>query len=334
MVKIVTYAHKRPDFIYYQYESIKKHLKSEYEFIVFNNSVDDINLYNEINKICSELYIKCIDVILTDDLKYINNELIFENQRYINPNFACSYPLIWTFKNCFNENDDIICIIDSDMFFINDIDIENEIKDTDIIYIPQYRDRNQVKYVWNAFVCLNIKRNKNLLNLNWHPGSVNNVGCDVGGQSHYDLIKNNFISKTIEEFSIRDLHITDNNMFVHYIQNGNINYHLTIDKNYNLLEFKNTGGDKLFTNRSFPHETEFENHSEYVLGRTKSIIEIFEKYNLNLPDPKHIGFIGFNNSQEYFILHYKSGSNYLEFTNDSYNQLKTNEIKKILNDNK
>ena len=39
-------------------------------------------------------------------------------------------------KNHFNQNDnnDIICIIDSDMFFINEIDIENEIKDKDILY--------------------------------------------------------------------------------------------------------------------------------------------------------------------------------------------------------
>ena len=61
MVTIITYAHKRPDFIYLQYESIKKHLKSEYEYIVFNNSIDSVDNYNEIHNICKELNIKCID---------------------------------------------------------------------------------------------------------------------------------------------------------------------------------------------------------------------------------------------------------------------------------
>ena len=207
MIKIVTYAHKRPDFINYQYRSIKRYLKSEYEFIVFNNAVDDINLYNEIHRICSDLNIRCIDIKLSNDLKYIDGETNFENNKYPNANLATSYPIIWSFKNHFNQNDnnDIICIIDSDMFFINEIDIENEIKDKDILYIPQYRDFGRVKYIWNAFVCLNIPRNRNLLNLNWHPGSVNNVACDVGGQTHHDLIKNNYSSRVIEEYSIRAL---------------------------------------------------------------------------------------------------------------------------------
>ena len=36
-VKIYTYSHNRPDFIKLQYETIKRHVKNDYEFIVFNN---------------------------------------------------------------------------------------------------------------------------------------------------------------------------------------------------------------------------------------------------------------------------------------------------------
>ena len=161
MVTIVTYSHKRPDFIYLQYDSIKKHVKSKYEYIVFNNSIDNIETYNQIHDICSELGVKCVDIQLTEDLKFINGESNFNNNKYTNPNLACSYPLIWSFKNYFNADYDIISVIDSDMFFINDIDIENEINNKDMIYIPQYRDYGRVHYPWNAFICLNIKRNKN-----------------------------------------------------------------------------------------------------------------------------------------------------------------------------
>ena len=37
MIKIYTYSHNRPDFIEPQYNSLKKHIQDDFEFIVFNN---------------------------------------------------------------------------------------------------------------------------------------------------------------------------------------------------------------------------------------------------------------------------------------------------------
>ena len=37
VIKIYTYSHNRPDFIEPQFNSIKKHVKDDFEFIVFNN---------------------------------------------------------------------------------------------------------------------------------------------------------------------------------------------------------------------------------------------------------------------------------------------------------
>lgn len=332
MVKIVTYAHKRPDFIILQYESIKKHLKSTYEYVVFNNSIDDQKSYEEIKTICKNLNIRCIDVELIDELRVTQGDTNFNGNKYTNPNLACSYPIIWSFKKIFNEEDDIICIIDSDMFFIKDIDIEHEISNKDIICIPQYRDKGKIKYLWNAFVCLNIKRNKNLLSLNWHPGSINGVGCDVGGQTHFNLKENNYDIVVVEEFSIYDIKYNNNYKKISYIQNGNISFDVNIKDE--LISVVHTSGDKIYENRSFSHEMEFDDHEKYIFNRVCTINSIFENHNLNFPDPKHIAFIGFPNKIDYFIVHYKSGSNYLRFTTDEYNRLKTIELKKLLsNDN-
>ena len=51
MIHIFTYAHKRPDFIELQYDSIKKCLRCEYEYIVFNNAIDSKSQYDEIKNI-------------------------------------------------------------------------------------------------------------------------------------------------------------------------------------------------------------------------------------------------------------------------------------------
>lgn len=329
MIKILTYSHKRPDFIKLQYESIKKHLKSEYEYIVFNNSIDSIDNYNEIHRICKELNIKCVDVELDEELRITHNELNYTSNRYTNPNLACSYPLIWTFKKFLSKDDDIICIIDSDMFFINDIDIYDKIKDKDLIYIPQYRTIN-VKYAWNAFICLNIKKCPELLNFDWHPGQVNGMACDVGGQTHHNLLNGNYDCEIIEEYSVRDIIKNKEDFLVNYIQNGNVNYDLIIGQNNELISCKHTNGYKMFENKSFPHENDKINYYEYLHNRVISILSFLVTKNVNLPDPKHIGFIGFMNSDDFFILHYKSGSNYLDFTTDKYNLMKTQELIKIL----
>ena len=80
MIKIYTYSHNRPDFIEPQYNSIKKHVKDDFEFIVFNNERnggDPGSGYkperiDEIYDVCKKLNIKCIRVELDPELQFIN----------------------------------------------------------------------------------------------------------------------------------------------------------------------------------------------------------------------------------------------------------------------
>lgn len=329
MIHIFTYAHKRPDFIKLQYESIKKHVIGEYEYVVFNNAIDSKEQHEEIKNICDELNIKCVDIVIHND---IASSLIMgsiNGNKYSNANVGTSYPIIYTFKH-YLTNEKKICIIDSDMFFIEDINFDDLMKDKDALYIPQYRDNNKLKYMWNALVCLNFERNKKLKELDWNCDYVGNIGLDVGGKTRHFLSANELDVLVMEEYCIYDYLDNGDTKRIHFILNGNINYNLEIDNNNNLLSFSHTGGDKLFENKSFPHEIEHSNYPSYILDKTIKILDIFEKYNVDLPNPKHIGFIGFMGSEEFFVLHYKSGSNYLGFTTEDYNNKKTNEIKKIL----
>ena len=64
MLKIYTFAHKRPDFLEIQLKSFQKNLEDDFEFIVFNNAIFDINKsdYNNINTWCKDNNIQCIDI--------------------------------------------------------------------------------------------------------------------------------------------------------------------------------------------------------------------------------------------------------------------------------
>ncbi|MBU3940491.1 MAG: hypothetical protein KKH88_00995, partial [Nanoarchaeota archaeon] len=57
MIKIYTYADKRPDFIPYQFKSLKHFLTDEFEYIVFNNATNSFNRW-KINNLCNKLGIK------------------------------------------------------------------------------------------------------------------------------------------------------------------------------------------------------------------------------------------------------------------------------------
>jgi len=119
-MKIYTYSHNRPDFIKLQYETIKRHVKDDYEFIVFNNERPggdggfDENKIGQINDICESLDIQCIRVELDPELQYMNGVKMFDGNNYLNGNIACAYSYTWGWKNYISKNDCLSVIIDSD----------------------------------------------------------------------------------------------------------------------------------------------------------------------------------------------------------------------------
>jgi hypothetical protein len=330
-VYILTYAHKRPDFIKIQYQSIVENVKDNFEYIVFNNSVDDPRNREEISSICNELKIRCIDIPLDRDLEHHGGELNFNNNGYINPNLACSYPLVWTFKKYLSK-EEYVCIIDSDMFFLSDISLIEKVRNIDSVYIPQWRNFGHIHYMWNAFVLLNLKRNPNLKNLDWHPGSIDGHSLDVGGQTHHFIKDHELLSQYLTEFSIREIKdINENEKEIHYIQDGSVNYSIGI-KDEKLKSFKQTNGHLLnfSAKRSFPHEEERNDFSSHIAKKCFAMLEILKNSGSELPKPEHIAFIGDPEDEDFIILHYKSGSNYLDFTTDDYNLRKTSGAIKII----
>jgi hypothetical protein len=312
-----------------QYESMQKYLQCDYEFVVFNNAVDNEVQYEQIKKVCNNLNIKCVDIKLDTKMQVTQGVTNFIGNRYTTPNVACSYPLMWSFKH-YVTNEKKICIIDSDMFFIDYVDLEKLIVDKDVVYIPQYRQNHQIHYMWNAFVILNLEKNPDLKNLEWTPAPIHNENMDVGALTHFYL-KNKMLNfLLLEEHSIRDEINNEFGTKIHYILNGNINYHLDFDKKMNLVDFKHTGGQKFNEMKSFPYEKDYCSYDVYTSDMVKKILSLIKEKKANLPDPYHIAFIAEAGSDKHFILHYKSGSNYLSFTTETYNKLKTIAVKKIL----
>ena len=82
-MKVVTSVVNNPIFIEIQYHTLKKYMKCEYEFIVFNDAKDfpdftngnDITIKTQIEDLCGKLNINCMilmhhQVLLNYLLKY------------------------------------------------------------------------------------------------------------------------------------------------------------------------------------------------------------------------------------------------------------------------
>ena len=186
---------------------MKRHIKDDFEFIVFNNERAGSNPFSgykperiqEINDVCESLGIQCIRVELDPEYQYINGYKQFEGDSFTGDGSqVCGYAFTWGWQHYIVKNDCISILIDSDMFFIKDISFEEMMKDYNLAFIPSYRysqkysekSRGQIalRYPWNGLVIADIPNMPNPSELKWGLGIFNGQSCDVGGEGYQYLI--------------------------------------------------------------------------------------------------------------------------------------------------
>jgi hypothetical protein len=176
--KIITIFDKHEDFIELQYNSIVKHVKGEYEYIIFNNASTQTQA-DKNQQQCDKLGIKCIRIVvdyggspsniagsaLNTSFKYLGGEKVFK--------------------------------IDSDMFFISDINISDLLVD-DLVYIPNYQPSMEI--MWSGVFGINLSKVD--INLNFNPGVIPKT--DTFGQSCLLTKDLKYSKKLIELYGVQD----------------------------------------------------------------------------------------------------------------------------------
>lgn len=346
-VKIYTYSHNRPDFIQLQYEAIKHHVKDDYEFIVFNNERlggdggYDESKIGEINAICEEIGVKCIRVELDPELQYLNGVKMFDGDSYLNGNNACAYSFTWGWKNYISKNDCLSMILDSDMFFIRDINLNDEMKDHNFAFVPSYRYHEQYKspenpgriafkYTWNGIIFTKPHELPNPEEISWGCGDVDGIATDVGGEVRFYLEK--------YKDQIKERYIDQWGVLVDVQAPYEVNYsgcgQMFADFEKGEVEIRDYQESNL---RTFPHQTERENYWEYVYKNFDTIMKVAREN--NFPKPTFVDMLKFetdeNLLQDAFIFHYKNASNTLPWMKGDvgiqYNQIKTQALRNLLN---
>lgn len=176
-VLIVTHSYNRPDFIELQDKTLKKFLKDDYEFVVFNDAKTD-ELENDINTICKKLNIRCIRV----------PQSIHASTHPSRRHIDCIH---YAFREIGAKHEGIFAQFDSDLFLIEELSIKELMKNCDIAANLQ----NSKGIFWlNPVIALFDMRNlPNIETMRWDCDPVHGIDTDTGGYTYYYLKKNNDI---------------------------------------------------------------------------------------------------------------------------------------------
>ena len=279
-ITIMSVFNKHEDFIEVQYNSIIKNVKGDYEYIIFNNASTE-EQSNKIIKICEDLNIQCIRI----NVNY--------NQ---SPSNIAGNALNESFKHL---SDKIVFKIDSDMFFISDVNLIDVCNAYDLFYI-ETGDR----FMWSGVFSINTKKLKGF-NLNFLPGVIQNT--DTFGQSCLLTDDPSYSRKKMFLYCILDE--TDG------VING------TINNDCSILITKNEIVD-----------IEHDRFESLYIGLNEKFFSLYQKIvDYGFPKPYHIDIITLDGLD--FIIHFKSSNHDNIYNNLDYTKNKKSSLISFLNDN-
>lgn len=191
-VKVILSTFNRPDFLSYQIKCIQKYLINDHEIIVFHDS-RDYEYVDEFQKIC-EIH----DILFyhhTSD--YGKNPSVYHGE-----SIQSAYDTV--IKNeCI---DDLILILDHDMFLLEELDLVEYCEGFDIC--GTYQRRGSVEYVWPGLVAFKYQSIKDI-DFNFLPGRYFGETLDTGGGTCYILRSENIKYKPIDSEYVYTYHDND-----------------------------------------------------------------------------------------------------------------------------
>jgi hypothetical protein len=141
-MKVISYIEENTKFIETQYNSLKKYLKNEFEYIIF---YDDKN--NDVEKKCKEL-----------DIQYIKIPKMEEYS--LKMNFILKYQI---------ANPDKYIIIKNDIFLMDYLDIEEKYKNYKIAFNLRTKiDEKISRSIWNGIIYIDMRKIDDIYYLDWY----------------------------------------------------------------------------------------------------------------------------------------------------------------------
>lgn len=163
-LRVLIFTFNRPELLERQVKCLHKHLKGEYEISVIHDSRND-EFVEEFGKNCSALNLPF----------YHHNSVVGKT-----PSQYHSESIQWSYENLIKPKfqEDVIMLLDHDMFLIKEVDIVEYLGEYDIAGCEQ--SRGNIKYIWPG-LCLFKAKSILPINFNFHPCNFFGQDLDTGG---------------------------------------------------------------------------------------------------------------------------------------------------------
>lgn len=169
-MKFVVIVHNRPDFIKLQYDTLKKHIKGKFEYIVWIDSWDDEKRATKIKRICDSLNVEWYRIR--------QRNFDFEEEFKHGPAQHMIITLNWLWRNYMENLKGLVCYLDSDMFLIKDIDPKKFMNGYDIAFYLYD------EYIWSGLQFFNMDTLPNPQDIDWDRMHLGNRWGTMGAATY------------------------------------------------------------------------------------------------------------------------------------------------------
>lgn len=196
---IFTTAFNRPDFIQWQHKLFNKFMLDDYEYIVFSDA-NTQQMQAEIQEMCDELGIACIPV--PQEIHTRPYLVRRKNDNLHQPNIRNCNAVQWAWDNYLVKHNGPVLLVDSDMFLIRPLSLEDLFKECDLAYVPwgteDPRTHRGYSYMWIALIAFNLRTLPSPETICFNCGIIPNTSAivDSGGWTYFYLQKYQHLLKT------------------------------------------------------------------------------------------------------------------------------------------
>lgn len=186
-VLIITHNYNGPQFIELQQKTFRKFLKDEYEFVLFNDAKDETTA-RQIEQTCHSWNVTHIripqEIHNRPYLKRLPGDSFQRpNIRHAN---CCQYSMdILGFNH-----EEIVIMIDSDMFLIRTFDVEEYMNNKDIAAFMKGSKTptgQEIVHLCPALCFFDMRKLPDIHSLNFNCGTVKGASVDSGGWTYHYL---------------------------------------------------------------------------------------------------------------------------------------------------
>lgn len=222
MVKVYSVHYIKPEFIFLQYNQLKKYCSDVYELIIVNNGKDNQSI-SSIDSKCNDLGITC--------LRFDNS-----GTRNLNPSLSHGAALSWLIHSVIPKDDKntLTVIIDSDVFAFKRFSFIDIMNGKRVAGIYQQRFNRSIEYLTPIFTAFYNDIDISKVS-SYYPGRGADTGvytdvllklydvefvkhtADIDIETEYIFRNNNVKYKYLKEFRCQFIH----DCFIHYYRGSN-----------------------------------------------------------------------------------------------------------------